>query len=377
VKVLVAIPDSVPCRRSQRLSATAGGHDHRSTKPCVHAERPKRVRSLVGLIVAPMLLLAAATAGCAAPTTATTSGTVPARTTTACPGEAFAGSPQPSSAFPVSPAAAVIASARPSVAARPASLTTHADPISPTCPPQASTVASPTPAVTPIRSSPTPPPSASPGTASPTATAANEAPKATISAGHTLTFADNGAAVALTVGQHLDLVLPPDGLGAWDRPIIDGTGLTITTISGGYPSSTPLRVTFTAQSAGDATIRTGTDLACFHTNPKCLPPVRVWSVTVHVTNAAETSALALCQTRFATVLAADMWTVRAARGPFGPLPATPLPDPFATYSPDQAVALCLLPGDGGGLEGVVALVSTDRKVIPMWTQNGDAITPPT
>jgi hypothetical protein len=207
---------------------------------------------------------------------------------------------------------------------------------------------SPLPAVTPIRSSPTPPPSASPGAASPTPTAPNAAPTATFSAGHILTFADNGTAVTLSVGQRLDLLLPPDGLGAWDRPIIDGAGLTITTVSGGYPSATPLRVTFTAQAAGDATVRTGTDLACFHTTPKCLPPVMLWSVTVHVTGAAETSAVALCQTRFTTVLAADMWTVRAARGPFGPLPATPLPDPFATYSPDQAVALCLVPGGAGG-----------------------------
>ena len=108
------------------------------------------------------------------------------------------------------------------------------------------------------------------------------APTATFPAGHTLTFADNGAVVALRVGQHLDLLLPESGLGAWDRPIIEGTALTITTISGGYPSSTALRVTFTAQTAGDATIRTGTDLACFHTTPKCLPPVMVWSVTVHI-----------------------------------------------------------------------------------------------
>jgi hypothetical protein len=107
-------------------------------------------------------------------------------------------------------------------------------------------------------------------------------PTATFSAGHTLTFADNGAAVAVTVGQHLDLVLPPDGLGAWDPPIIDGTGLTIASASGGYPSNTPLRVTFTAQTAGDTTIRTSTDLACFHTTPKCLPPVMLWSVTVHI-----------------------------------------------------------------------------------------------
>jgi hypothetical protein len=226
------------------------------------------------------------------------------------------------------------------------------------------------------RSASSTPPSGSPGTASPSPTAPSVAPTATISAGRTLTFADNGAAVTLRVGQAVDLVLPQSGIGAWDRPTIDGTALAITAVSGGYPSSTPLRVRFIARTAGDATIRTGTDLACFHTTPKCLPPVMLWSVTVHIANAAGTSAVALCQTQFATVLAADMWTVRAARGPFGPIPTTPLPDPFAIYSPDQAVAVCLLPGGAGGLERVVALVSTDRNVIPMWTQNGDAITPP-
>jgi hypothetical protein len=138
------------------------------------------------------------------------------------------------------------------------------------------------PAVTPVRSSPTPPPSASPGTASPTPTAPNVAPTATLATGRTLTFADNGAAVTLSVGQQVDLLLPESGLGAWDRPILDGAALTITTISGGYPSSTPLRVTFTARAAGVAAIRTGTDLACFHTTPKCLPPVMVWSATVHI-----------------------------------------------------------------------------------------------
>ena len=133
-----------------------------------------------------------------------------------------------------------------------------------------------------MRSSPAPPPSASPGTASPTPTTPNVAPTATFPAGHTLTFADNGAAVRLRVGQAVDLLLPESNLGAWDRPIIDGTALTITTMSGGYPSSTPLQVTFTAKDAGVATIRTGTDLACFHTTPKCLPPVMLWSVTVHI-----------------------------------------------------------------------------------------------
>ena len=362
-----------------RLPAVAmvvpGRQDDRSTQPCVHGARPKRVRYPAGLIVAPILLLAAAATGCAAPTTAKTSGTTPASTSTACPGQAFAGSGQPSSAFPVSPATGVIASAPRSVAAPPVSLTTPTQPISASCPPEASIVGSPTPAVTSVQTSP-PPPSASPGTASLTPTAPSVAPKATISAGHTLTFADNGAVIALTVGQHLDLVLAPDGLGAWDRPIIDGTGLAITAVSGGYPSSIPLRVTFTAQSTGDATIRTFTDLACFHTTPKCLPPVMLWSVTVHATNAAQTSAFALCQSHFATVLAADMWTVRAARGPFGPRPTTPLPDPFAGYSPDQAVALCLRPGDAGGLKRVVALVSADGKAVPMWSQNGDAITVP-
>ena len=138
------------------------------------------------------------------------------------------------------------------------------------------------PAVTLVAPSPTPPPSAPPGTASLTPPAPDPGPTSTLTAGHILTFADNGTTVTLTVGQRLDLVLPPDGFGSWDRPTIDGTALTITTASGGYPSTNPLHVTFTALAPGDATIRTSTDLACFHTTPKCLPPQRLWSATVHI-----------------------------------------------------------------------------------------------
>src|SRR5665213_1038240 len=74
VEVLVAISEIVPCRRAQRLSATAGRHDQGSTKPRAGGARPKRVRYPVSLIVAPVLLLAAG--ACAAPTTATPGGTV-------------------------------------------------------------------------------------------------------------------------------------------------------------------------------------------------------------------------------------------------------------------------------------------------------------
>src|ERR1019366_235025 len=107
---------------------------------------------------------------------------------------------------------------------RPTALLDDAGVTGPPGPPDASGLAgSPMPAVTPVRSSPTPPPSASPGAGSPTPTSPNVAPTAAFPAGHTLTFADNGAVVALRVGQHLDLLLPESGFGAWDRPIIDGT----------------------------------------------------------------------------------------------------------------------------------------------------------
>jgi hypothetical protein len=282
--MLVVIAGIVPCRRARRGRATAYCCDQRSTKPRAGGARPRRVRYRIGLILAPAVLLAAA--ACAAPT-ATPAGTVPAPAATACGGDILGGAPQPSSATPMSPPTGAVASAVRSVAALPASpaLATSTDPLSSTCPPETSGAAgSPMPAMTPVSTSPTPPPTTPGGNPSPTPTSPNAEPTATFSAGHTLTFADNGAAVAVTVGQHLDLLLPPDsGLGAWDRPIIDGASLTITSASGGYPSDTPLRVTFTALAAGDATIRTGTDLACFHTTPKCLPPVMGWSVTVHIT----------------------------------------------------------------------------------------------
>jgi hypothetical protein len=97
--------------------------------------------------------------------------------------------------------------------------------------------------------------------------------------------ADNGALVVLTVGQHIDLLLQPlDAQANWVPTKVQGTGLVTVSTSGGYPGDTPLQVTFAATTAGEATITTGTDMACFHEEPPCLPPVFEWSATVHVTS---------------------------------------------------------------------------------------------
>jgi hypothetical protein len=112
-----------------------------------------------------------------------------------------------------------------------------------------------------------------------------DSPTETLGVGHTLGSADNGALVVLTVGQHLDLVLQPlDAQANWVPTKVQGTGLVTVSTSGGYPSNSPLQVTFAAIAAGDATITTGTDMACFHQKPPCLPPVDEWSATVHITS---------------------------------------------------------------------------------------------
>jgi hypothetical protein len=112
-----------------------------------------------------------------------------------------------------------------------------------------------------------------------------DSPTETLGAGHTLGVADRGALVVLKVGQHIDLVLQPlDAQANWVPTKVEGTGLVTVSTGGGYPSNSPLQVTFAATTAGNATITTGTDMACFHQKPPCLPPVDEWSATVHITS---------------------------------------------------------------------------------------------
>ena len=85
------------------------------------------------------------------------------------------------------------------------------------------------------------------------------------------------------MGERVDLMLTKDPLGNWDVPVVKGPVLRLVETAGGYPSEEPLRVTLLAAAPGTATVQTSTDLACFHgAGPPCLPPQRLWSVSVVV-----------------------------------------------------------------------------------------------
>jgi hypothetical protein len=100
--------------------------------------------------------------------------------------------------------------------------------------------------------------------------------------GHlTLTEADNGATVVLTVGQSVSVLLG-GGQPAWDRPRVAGAALRLASASGGYPGGLPARATSRAVQAGTATISSISDAPCLHAVPACEIAQRPWLVTVIV-----------------------------------------------------------------------------------------------
>jgi transposase len=98
----------------------------------------------------------------------------------------------------------------------------------------------------------------------------------------TLTSSDNGATVLARPGQQISVTLQP-ALGNWVRPQISGQGvLRPVSVSDGYPSPRPLHAVYLALTRGEASIATQTDLACFHTTPRCGAPAQGWRVKVVV-----------------------------------------------------------------------------------------------
>jgi hypothetical protein len=94
---------------------------------------------------------------------------------------------------------------------------------------------------------------------------------------------DNGAAVALRIGQHLVLTLT----GSWTPPRAAPASGTVgsplrTDASRGYPEPSPATAQFSAVAVGTAQVVAVTDAACLHTEPRCLIAQRVFTVTVHV-----------------------------------------------------------------------------------------------
>lgn len=89
----------------------------------------------------------------------------------------------------------------------------------------------------------------------------------------------NGSTVQLRVGQRLEVRLSQD---TYDPPVSSAdTYLVRRSSTGGYPSAEPADAVFEAVAHGTADVTATTDAACFHTEPRCLMPTRLW--VVHVT----------------------------------------------------------------------------------------------
>lgn len=137
-------------------------------------------------------------------------------------------------------------------------------------------------------------PSAEPGPASlvpspsiepsptPAATSAVPAPKPTTAPATVgVTDSSSGSTVRLRIGQRLRVRLSEDSY----APPVSSSEQTLVRRSsaGGYPSDQPVDATFEALAAGSVDVTAATDYACFHTEPRCLRPSRLWTVHVIVT----------------------------------------------------------------------------------------------
>ena len=92
--------------------------------------------------------------------------------------------------------------------------------------------------------------------------------------------ADSGATIHLRIGQQVRVELERD---TWDPPISsDNAVLARRSATGGYPTDQAVDALFEAVKAGTADVSTQTDAACFHTEPRCLMPTRLWQVHVIV-----------------------------------------------------------------------------------------------
>ena len=92
---------------------------------------------------------------------------------------------------------------------------------------------------------------------------------------------DSGRTIALRVGQQLRVTLGRQGQ-QWQPAQSSSAAVVRRSTQGGYPGSEPMVAVFEAQSRGQAQVSASTDLACFHTEPRCLAPQQQWSVTVTV-----------------------------------------------------------------------------------------------
>ena len=116
-----------------------------------------------------------------------------------------------------------------------------------------------------------------PGTVEPSSPAATIRPTDETTV---VTDGANGTTVYLHTGQRLSVHLDQ---GTYDPPGSSSNVLVRRSSSGGYPTDQPVRAVFEAVARGTADVTTNTDAACFHTEPRCMMPTRMWVVHVTVT----------------------------------------------------------------------------------------------
>lgn len=97
-----------------------------------------------------------------------------------------------------------------------------------------------------------------------------------------LTTADSGRTFSVPLHTVVVVSLAPE-LGSYHRPSAEGPGVLVdTSHKVGYPETTTARATFQAPHPGRAVLTSGTDMACLHTTPACLPPQREFTVVIIV-----------------------------------------------------------------------------------------------
>jgi hypothetical protein len=98
----------------------------------------------------------------------------------------------------------------------------------------------------------------------------------------TLTAADNGASIAVRIGQLITVDLGGRGVMSYHQPHASGTTLERLWASGGYPARRGAMAGFRAVRTGTSNLVSITDARCLHVSPRCAFPQISWRVTVIV-----------------------------------------------------------------------------------------------
>lgn len=96
----------------------------------------------------------------------------------------------------------------------------------------------------------------------------------------TLTSADSGATVTTRVGHRISVTLGDLPGVKWYRPAANGHLLRLTSATGGFPTSKPMRASYLALAPGTAEITATGDLACRRPPTPCERPSPIWQVRV-------------------------------------------------------------------------------------------------